>query len=175
MAAKILVTYSTKYGSTREVAETISKKFTEGYFSVDLIPSRQVKNLDEYEAVIIGAPIYAGSILSDTVKFLNQNRDALEKIPSALFILGPLDGSPQEIRGVQAQLEANQKKKFDWYRPATIKIFSGVLDLSRLRFPDSLIKLYRSTPQNPLVNKDGRDWKEINAWAATLPEILKIK
>lgn len=174
MSAKILVTYSTKYGSTQGVAETIAKVLSEKYFVVDLLPSREVRSLEDYQAVIMGAPIYAGSILSDSIKFINRFKDSLERTPSALFILGPLDGSPQELRGVQMQVDANRKKKFSWYKPTTNKIFTGALDLSKLRFPDSLIKLYRSTPKNSLTSKDERDWKAINAWATSLPEILGL-
>lgn len=175
MTSKILVTYSTKYGSTRGVAEAITEVLTGKYYSVDLIPSKDVNSLEGYQAVIMGAPIYAGAVLSDTVKFINRFKESLEVIPSALFILGPLDGSAQEIRGVQVQLEANRKKKFAWLKPVSTKIFTGALNLSKLRFPDSLIKLYRSNPKNPLTSKDGRDWKAINTWAVSLPEILHLQ
>lgn len=175
MASKILVTYSTKYGSTRGVAETITEELTGKYFPVDLIPSKDVNSLEGYQAVIMGAPMYAGAVLPDTIKFINRFKESLQTIPTAFFILGPLDGSAQEMRGVQVQLEANRKKKFDWFKPTTMMIFTGAFNLSKLRFPDSLIKLYRSTSKNPLTSKDSRDWKAINSWAASLPEVLQLQ
>jgi menaquinone-dependent protoporphyrinogen oxidase len=174
MPSRILVTYATKYGSTQGTAEIIAKTLTDQNFTVDVIPSRDVASLDGYQAIVIGTPLYAGSILSDTTKFLNRQKDALETMPSALFVLGPLEGTSEEMRGVQAQLVTN-RKKFPWFKPVVTKIFVGALDLAKLRFPDSLIKLYRSTPQNPLRSKDGRDWKAIQAWTASLPEIFNLK
>jgi menaquinone-dependent protoporphyrinogen oxidase len=174
MTSRILVTFATKYGSTQGTAETIAKTLTDKNFAVDVMPSRDVTSLEEYQAIVIGTPLYAGSMLSDTTKFLNRHKDALETMPSALFVLGPLEGTSEEMRGVQAQLVTN-RKKFPWFKPVATKVFVGALDLAKLRFPDSLIKLYRSTPQNPLRSKDGRDWKAIQAWADSLPETLNLK
>jgi menaquinone-dependent protoporphyrinogen IX oxidase len=118
--------------------------------------------------------LYAGSLLSDIVKFLKRFQADLEKIPAAMFVLGPLEGSPQEMRGVLAQLEAN-RKKFPGFKPAAIRIFTGELNLEKLRFPDSLIKLYRpAKKENPMKSSDNRDWTSIQAWAATLPEVLHL-
>ncbi len=134
MTSRILVTYSTKYGSTQGVAETIAKILSEKYITVDVIASRDVKSLEDYQAVVIGTPLYAGSILSDTTKFINRFKASLETIPSALFLLGPLDGTPQEMRGVQVQLETN-RKKFPWFKPVAVKVFVGALDLIQITFP----------------------------------------
>jgi menaquinone-dependent protoporphyrinogen oxidase len=174
MPAKFLVTYASKYGSTQGVAETIAKSLTEKYFSVDMLESRDVKSLDGYQSIVIGTPLYAGAILSDTKKFLNRFQTSLEKIPSALFVLGPLNDTPQEIKGVQVQLDKNLTS-FAWFKPAARQIFVGALDLNKLRFPDSLIKLFRASKENPMRSSDNRDWKAIQAWAAALPDLLHLK
>jgi menaquinone-dependent protoporphyrinogen oxidase len=174
MTSKILITYATKYGSTKEVAEAIAGDLREKTFDVDVMPCKEVKSLVGYQAVVAGMPLYAGSLLSDGVKFLKHFQADLEKIPAALFVLGPLDGSPQEMRGVQVQLETN-RKKFPTFKPASVKIFAGALNLEKLRFPDSLIKLYRPAKDNPMKSSDNRDWKAIKAWALSLPDDLNLK
>lgn len=174
MTTKILVTFATKYGSTREVAETIARVLSEKYFSVDVMACKDVKAVGDYKAVVIGAPLYAGSVLSDGIKFINKFQAELEKVPSALFILGPLNNTQQEIRGVQVQLDAN-RKKFGSFKPAVETIFVGALNLKKLRFPDSLIKLYRPAKNNPMTDSDNRDWKAIQNWAASLVDILGVK
>lgn len=174
MPQKVLIAYSTKYGSTQQVAESIAESMRAKYYSIDLLPARDVKTLDGYEAVILGTPIYAGQILGDTRKFITRFEARLKEIPSALFILAPLSNNPQEVLGVKAQYAVNQKK-FPWYSPVDVQIFAGALDLKKLRFPDSLIKLYRSSPKNPMKSQDNRDWKAIQSWAAKLPGILHLK
>ncbi len=174
MTSKILVTYATKYGSTREVAETIAQVLSEKYLAVDVVACKEVKSIEGYQAVVIGAPLYAGSVLSDAVKFVNRFQADLAKIPSALFILGPLNDSQQEMRGVQVQLNAN-RKKFAFFKPAAEAIFVGALNLKKLRFPDSLIKLYRPTKNKPMTDSDNRDWKTIRNWADSLVKKLDLK
>jgi menaquinone-dependent protoporphyrinogen oxidase len=174
MTLKILVAYATKYGSTKEVAEAIARKITGKSFRVDVAACKEVKSLAGYQAVVIGAPLYAGAFLSDGGKFLNRFQSDLEQIQSALFILGPLNGTQQEIHGVQVQLDAN-RKKFPSFKPVDEKIFVGALDLKKLRFPDSLIKLYRPAKNNPMKSSDNRDWKVIENWAAALVETLQLK
>jgi menaquinone-dependent protoporphyrinogen oxidase len=174
MTTKILVTYSTKYGSTQGVAEAIAEVLLNEGYAVDLHPTRDVKSLADYQVVILGTPIYAGSLLSDTSKFLTRFITDLEKLPSVLFVLGPMGNTIQEMRGVQTQLDANLKK-FPSYQPVATRIFVGALDLSKLRFPDSLIKLFRATPANPMRSSDLRDWKAIRDWAGSLPNLLHLK
>jgi len=58
MQIKVLVAYASKYGSTQEVAEKIAATLRENDLLVDLKPIREVKPLEEYTAIVLGAPLY---------------------------------------------------------------------------------------------------------------------
>ena len=56
MSASVLVGYATRYGSTQEVAEEIAATLRERGLKVDIGPMRDVRTLDEYRAIVLGAP-----------------------------------------------------------------------------------------------------------------------
>ncbi|RIK39783.1 MAG: flavodoxin, partial [Chloroflexi bacterium] len=89
MSTSILVTYASRYGSTKEVAEVVAATLREQGLTVELLPMRQVTALADYAAVVLGAPLYIGSWQKDAQKFLTQHREALTQRPVAIFTLGP--------------------------------------------------------------------------------------
>ena len=60
MTALILVAYATKHGSTQEVAEAIAATLREHALEVEVKPASEVRALDRYGAVVLGAPLYSG-------------------------------------------------------------------------------------------------------------------
>jgi len=115
MNGKVLVGYATKYGSTQEVASVIADVLREGEHSVDLLALREVNSLEEYSAVVVGAPFYMFKWLKDARKFLSRNQKALELVPVAVFALGPTDEKETEDNRpeVFAQLD-RALEEFPW-------------------------------------------------------------
>ncbi len=172
MTEKILVTYATKYGSTQGVAEAIAEELRNKGQVVDLIPARDVKALDVYSAVVLGTPLYIGNILGDASKFLSRHRSELQRLPSALFVLGPLEITPKDLSDVQVQLDS-VLNRLSWFKPVVVEIFAGAMDPDKFRFPDSLLKLMPAARDSAMFQKrDGRDWEAIRTWADSLPLAL---
>jgi menaquinone-dependent protoporphyrinogen oxidase len=73
----ILVTYATRYGSTEEVAATITTILRDAGLEVELQPMSAVKGLDAYGAAVLGAAIYGGNWHPDGHQFLSQQQEAL--------------------------------------------------------------------------------------------------
>src|SRR5512135_2693728 len=87
----ILIAYATRFGSTQEVAETIASTLREAGFAVDTRPMGEIKTLEPYNAVVLGAAIYNGRWHADAHQFLAQHQASLMQRPVAIFTLGPLD------------------------------------------------------------------------------------
>ncbi len=157
MATSILVAYATKHGSTQEVAETVTEELQGLGLDVELTELGKVHDLDGYDSVVIGAPLYMGRWHSDARRFLKRHREELEELPVAVFALGPLKLTEQDVAGSREQLD-RALALVPELRPATVEVFGGVVDPAKLRFP-----------LNKMPAGDARDWDAIRAWARSLP------
>jgi menaquinone-dependent protoporphyrinogen oxidase len=168
MSGSILVGYATTYGSTREVAESIAEELRKGGMEVDLQPVRKVRSLDDYQAVVIGAPLYMFRWHNDARQFLSRHKKSLEKIPTAIFALGPFHNKEDEFKSAREQLD-KELAKYPWLAPVAIEVFAGKFDPNALRFPYSLIGPLKKMPAS-----DERDWPAIRSWATGLAGQLNV-
>jgi menaquinone-dependent protoporphyrinogen oxidase len=162
MSTSVLVAYATRYGSTQEVAEAVAATLRECGLAVDIGPIRDVRTLEGYHAVVLGAPLYMFHWHKDAMHFLAQHREALTQRPVAIFALGPFHTDEKEFQVVREQLE-KELAKFPWLRPEAIEIFGGKFDPQKLTFPHNLVPALKDMPAS-----DIRDWTAIRAWASNL-------
>jgi len=166
----ILLAYASRFGSTQEVAETIASTLSEAGLEVDLQPMQDVKSLDRYDAVVLGAAIYNAKWHADAHQFLARYQDALPQLPVAIFTLGPLSASDAAKRNSRRQLDS-ELAKYSWLKPVAVEIFAGKYDPSKpgMGFFDKFVPA-----------RDVRNWDAIRTWANVLSaqllqgEILEI-
>jgi len=154
----ILLVYASRFGSTQEVAETIAAALRETGLEVDLQPVQEVKSLDRYAAVVMGAAIYNAKWNAGAHQFVMQHQDALTQLPVAIFTLGPLSASEAAKRNSRRQLDG-ELAKYPWLRPVAVEIFAGKYDPSKpgMGFFDRFVPA-----------RDVRNWNTIRAWAKAL-------
>ena len=157
----ILLAYATRYGSTQEVAETITTTLREDGVKVDIQPMQDVKNLDNYSAVVLGAAIYNARWHPEAHKFLSKYQETLRQLPVAIFALGPLTISDAAILRSRRQLDM-ELEKYPWLKPVAVEMFVGKSDPAKLGIFDRLFS----------KASDHRDWQVVRAWANTLPAQL---
>ncbi len=173
MQVKVLVGYASKYGSTQKVAEAIAATFRENEFVVDLKPMREVKTLVEYTAVVLGAPIYMLRWHKEAYDFLSRHREALTKLPVAVFALGPLNDDENEWMEIRAQLD-KELGKIPWFTPIAIEIFGGKYDPKKLFLPDKIITSLPASPLHNMPASDLRNWTAIRTWASNIAAQLQL-
>lgn len=164
MSDKVLVVYATRYGSTQEVAERVAATLRENGLQVDVKPAREVRTLEGYRAVVLGAPLYIGRWLKDAHRFLARYQEGLTQRPVAVFALGPTRLEELENAEIRAQLD-QQLSKYPWLKPVAAELFGGKYDPATLRFPDNLLGAVPASPLHGLPASDVRDWEAIRAWA----------
>lgn len=172
MTASILVAFATRYGSTKEVAEALGARLRESGLSADVRPVREVSGLEGYDAVVLGTPLYIGSMLKDATRFLERHRAALEAMPVAVFALGPISAE-EGIADEQAQLEGALAKT-PWLKLVAAEVFVGKYDPARLKLAHRLIALLPASPLHGVPARDERDWDAIHAWADGLPAAFRL-
>lgn len=173
MPKSVLVTYATKYGSTREVAEVIADALGKTGLAVDLKPAAEAKDVAVYDAVVLGSPLYIGRFLKDANAFLEHNRSALESRPVALFALGPVSAQ-DDLAEAYKQIEG-VLGKIGWLKPTATAMFVGAFDPARLRGLDKLVTKPAASPLHNMGAHDERDWVAIRAWADSLPAELGLE
>ena len=167
---QILVAYGTRYGSTREVAETVAATLEEQGIDTDVKQAREVRSLDGYDAVVLGTPLYMGALHKDVRALLETNQAAFEHRPFALFALGPIKAD-DGIDGSRAQL-INALAKLPLPAPASTTVFVGAYDPARLGFKDKMIAALPASPLHGEVAHDERDWESIRCWASETEGLL---
>ncbi len=82
---KTAVIYSSKYGSTERVARLIVDNLIN---DVTLLNTNsEVENLQKYDKVIIGFPVYASTTTRDMRSFLKKNWEKIKYKINGIFIL----------------------------------------------------------------------------------------
>jgi menaquinone-dependent protoporphyrinogen oxidase len=159
MTGKVLVIYATRAGSTAEVAQAIGEVLRSKGENVDVAPVKEVKDLSPYRAVIVGSAIRMGSWLPEAVDFVTKNQAALNKMPTAFFVVsGYLRENTPEVR---AKVSAFLDPVRAIMKPGKEGLFAGKMDYSKISFLDRTIaKMVKS------VEGDWRKWDEIRTWAA---------
>jgi menaquinone-dependent protoporphyrinogen oxidase len=167
MSAFVLVAYATRYGSTQRGAEDVAATLHQSGLEVDVQPVREVRALDGYRAVVLGAPLYIGRWHKDMQRFLTQHQPALPGRPVAIFTLGPTQGDEEEWTAVRDQLD-QELARYAWLDPVALQLFGGAYNPAKLRFLDRLLASLPASPLHGLPASDLRDWTAIRAWAGGL-------
>ena len=154
MPKKILVAYDTKNGSTTEVAQTIASRLKDRGATIDIELARNVRKLDGYDGLVLGAPIYAGRWLSGAHRVLKRARKIASEVDLriAVFALGP----------------RSDEGPVNWVRPR--EQFERALGKHPSVSPMSTALFGGADPPKKSPRRDIRDWDAIRAWADEIAE-----
>jgi menaquinone-dependent protoporphyrinogen oxidase len=151
----VLVTAASRYGSTAEIASAIGDVLRDSGLDVAVVPPDTVKDLDAYEAVVMGSAVYAGRWVKPAREFVDRLTAELVARPVWLFSSGPVGEPPkpeEDPVDVAAIVEATGAIEH--------RVFAGKIVRKQLRFADRAIAVALKVPDG-----DFRDWAAIKAWA----------
>jgi len=132
--ARVLIVYSSRNGQTGKIARCIAASLREkGHLPqvADATYLPKTLELREFGAVIVGSPVIGGGYRRPVVRFVEQHRAELERMPSAFFSVGlavlsrTSDGRAQTMRLVEKLLT-----RTGW-RPEQVELIAGALPYTR--------------------------------------------
>ena len=129
---KTLIAYASKYGTTRDCANTLAQKFGADATVTDLKISTKI-DLGAYDQIILGSPLYMGKIHKSVKNLCKKNHDRLLQKRIAFFVCGLSDK-----REVRTSLQ-NQLPQALLEHAVAIGHFGGEIRLENARFMDKLV------------------------------------
>jgi menaquinone-dependent protoporphyrinogen oxidase len=159
---KVLVAVGSKYGATREIAQTIAEVLRDFGFDALWHDARDVESLASFDAAIIGSAVYGGFWRRDASSLIHDHAEELQKIPVWLFSSGPvgLPPRPSEPAGEGDSL-------VDVINAYGHIMFSGYLNPERLNFGErAIIRGLKASVG------DYREWGQVKNWAREIAHQL---
>ena len=159
----VLVTTASKHGATTEIGEVIASTLEQNRHTVETRAAGHVQSLDQFDAVVIGAAVYAGRWVKDAHRFVDRFESELAARPLWVFSSGPT-GSPPKPEPDDVVDIADVIERL---APKETVVFGGKLDGDLLSFAErAIIRAVRAE------EGDFRDWDAIRSWALQIAEDL---
>jgi menaquinone-dependent protoporphyrinogen oxidase len=103
---KSLIVFASKYGASEKCANLLSEKLNGDVTIINLRENKNI-NLSDYDKIIVGASVYAGSIQAEVKDFCAANSNLLLSKPFALFLSCMSDGK-EEIKSYVERSFSNE-------------------------------------------------------------------
>lgn len=178
---KAVIVYGTRYGATASTSDAIAQVLRDEGFDVRVLNAKEekVKDISEYELIIVGSGMKINRWTKEPEQFLNKFKNELPHKKVAIFVSSAMKAI-YEHEGNTEELEKAQQKylyeKADKYalKPIVTAIFGGVLNYDEMGWMTrkTVGQLWRKYEEIGIAKKNGvydtRDWAAIRNWTHEL-------
>jgi menaquinone-dependent protoporphyrinogen oxidase len=143
----------------------IGKILCQGGATVETKWVKNVKDLKNYDAIIIGSAIQYDRWMTEATEFVTANQNILSKLPVAYFFTCLVLSKQTEKAEHKAMVYSNKLYSLvPQVKLVSVGRFAGVLDYSKMSFFfRQIFKVISSITGVP--EGDYRDWDTIRSWA----------
>jgi menaquinone-dependent protoporphyrinogen oxidase len=183
--AKALIVYGTRYGATAMTSEEIADLFRQEGLDVKVVnlKDEKVKDISDYELVVVGSGIRINRWTKEPQKFLKKFRKELANKKVALFVCcgaaRPIDEDGKDETKMQEAKTKYLDEKAAKYalQPVALGFFGGVYNFNKVSrlfrtFMDSIKPQLEAAgvPETEPGLYDTRDLDVIRGWAKELAQ-----
>jgi menaquinone-dependent protoporphyrinogen oxidase len=160
-AMRVLITWGSKHGGTRDIARMVADVLRDGGHEVDLRPPEEAARAVGYDAAIVGGALYANRWHRAARRFVARQEKLLRSVPVWFFSSGPLDDSAErEVIPPTRQVKV---------------LMERVGAQGHITFGGRLEPDVRGFPDRALAREHAGDWRNparIRAWAKEVARAL---
>ncbi|MHA2025129.1 MAG: flavodoxin domain-containing protein [Candidatus Thorarchaeota archaeon] len=181
---RTLIAFCTRYGATASTSEEIAKVLRNEGFDVHVVNTKKekVKDISEYDLVLVGAGLQMLRWCKESEKFLDKFQKELRQKKTAIFVSSgsqaiiKFDGDTEALANDWQKYVVDKVEKYS-LDPVALGLFGGVWDYNKMGF------VYRKTmgpfrmkleevgiPEIESGVYDTRNWDEIRTWVKELVE-----
>jgi len=182
---KALIVYGTRYGATAMTSEEIADVFRQEGLDVKVVnlKDEKVKDINDYELVVVGSGIRINKWTKEPEKFLKKHHKDLANKKVALFVCcgaaRPIDEDGKDKTKMQEAKTKYLDEKAAKYnlQPVALGFFGGVYNFNRV---SRLFRAFMASvkpqleaagvPETEPGLYDTRDLNAIRGWAKELAQ-----
>ena len=153
---RVLVVTASRHGSTQEIADRIGTKLAESGFDVDVQSADAAVEPDQYDAVVLGSGVYAGSWVKTGVAYVDSHDSTLRDMPVWVFSSGPLGDPPKPDPTEAVKIDSILER----VNPVEHVLLPGSMEKSNLNLAERAVVKMVKAPYG-----DFRDWDAVEAFA----------
>lgn len=185
--SKALIVYGTRYGATASTSEEIAAVLRKEGIEVRVVNAKEekVKDISEYELVIVGSGIQIYRWTKEPEEFLKKHQKGLSQRKVAIFVSSGAqaiiehEGKPEEIGQGRKRYLEEKAAKYN-LQPVALGLFGGVYDFNKWPWWAGKAKPMAKQQLEAAGFKetqsgiyDTRDWSVIRNWAKELSQEVR--
>ncbi len=167
-----LIIFSSTGGHTKIICERIRNFLNDGNL-IELLSLEDVKKVDlsNFEKIIIGASIRYGKHSKELYKFINLNKNILNKKKCAFFSVNVV-ARKLEKNTAETNPYINKFLKISKWKPNKISVFAGKVDYPSYNFFDKyiikFIMFITNGPTDTSQSYEFTDWSKVDDFSKEL-------
>lgn len=176
-----LIVYGTRYGATTSTSEEVAAVLRKEGVEVQVVNAKneKVKDIAEYDLVIVGSGIQIFRWTGEPEDFLKKFQKELAKKKVALFVsagaqaIAAREGKTEEVETARKKYLLEKAAKYN-LQPISLGLFGGVYDFKKWPWwagkakPAAKQQLEAAGFKETNGIYDTRDWNAIRNWAKEL-------